>query len=195
MVTLLAVAFLAKPALRFELDVPATVRTGEEVTIRFRAINDSDRPVVVVNLEPDARALGIRFRHSVERDGKTVVRDARSNLVVQSMIAEKIGKENFATLAPGEAVTLLEERFTHLFPREPRDKPDYARLKRLPLAPGTYTVRAKYGFHRTFDPKEKPYRSYPFRRTLTPEASRLYHQAWLGDVEVTRRFEVRGMGH
>jgi hypothetical protein len=190
MVTVLAAALLTPPALSFELDVPSQVRPGETINVAFVAVNRSDRPVVLTKLEPSGNDLGVRYDYDIVREGKPVDRDARGNLIAQWMIGPTIGPQVFVTLQPGERHTLIKETFTYTFPRRPSLKTDWETLPKSPLAPGTYTARVKYAFHRTFDPKSQERRCFPMRRKLSPEASALYHRTWTGGVELVKTFEV-----
>jgi hypothetical protein len=175
--------------LRFELQVPKRVASGEKVEVRLVARNVSDRPVVVTKLGPNGTDVGARFEYDVARDGAKVERDARGNLIAQWMLGSKISERAFRTLQPGESFTLMEETFANELPRRISLKSEWATMPRTPLKPGIYTARAKYAFYRTFDPKRRE-RSMPYRRELTPEASRLYHRTWTGAVDLVGKFEV-----
>ncbi|MGV3616353.1 MAG: hypothetical protein ACO1SV_13550 [Fimbriimonas sp.] len=189
MVTVLAAALLTKPALKFELDVPDSVRPGETVKVRFVAVNQSDRPVVLTKLEPNGDDLGVRYDYDILQEGKRVERDARGNLIAQWHISPVIGPHVFVTLKPGERYTLIEEAFTYSFPKRPSLKSDWETFPKTPLTPGTYTARVKYAFHRKFDPKARE-GSFRMTRKLSAEASALYHQTWTGGVEVVETFRV-----
>lgn len=189
MFALMAAAAFVAPPVRFELNLPGRVVPGEFVKVQLVAKNTSDHPVVLTKLGPDGFDLGVRVTYDVERAGKRVERDGQGNLIAQWIVGRDITESAFEILEPGEALVLVKETFAHEFPHTPNTKDDWAKLDRTPLRPGVYTVRARYSFHRTFDSKVRN-RSIPWARSLTPRASRLYHQTWTGTVDLAGKFEV-----
>jgi hypothetical protein len=181
-----AMAGVATPV-KFELQVPQQVVSGEKVQVRLVAKNTSDRPVVLTELGPIGSELGARLDYAIERGGAKIERDARGNLIAQWVTGRQICEKSFIVLQPGESSTLMEETFANQLPQRIRLKTEWQTMPRTPLPPGMYTARAKYSFYRTFNPKgERSWRT----RELTPAASRLYHQTWTGTVNLNEKFEV-----
>lgn len=183
---------LVGSGLSLSLEVPAQVRSGEEITATIWAENKSSAPLVCVIPSGPNAFLGVIWKDSLRSGDQKVIRDEAGPFMGQWMIQHEVDVDPFLVLKPGDRVSFYQERFKVIFPGgvKPNLISEYAKARRAPLPPGDYTLSFRYGFDRTFKEVKRDLNKYEFGQKLTPKARALYNRTWTGAIDVSAQFKV-----
>ncbi|HRF60019.1 MAG TPA: hypothetical protein PLH94_08915 [Fimbriimonadaceae bacterium] len=149
---LLAAVLVGPAPVQFEVKLSKqAIKPGESIRAELVAKNTSRQPVVVAKAiwdgAPAAYANASLYRGAVEYrySGKS------SMPMAQVMVSNKVDRNRFVTLKPGESVVVYWTDVDAVYDfgsSKTRGKEDYAKARLTDLAPGRYEFNVEYGFER-----------------------------------------------
>lgn len=151
--TLLAAAVLGPSPVQFEIKLSNSIaKPGETIRVDLIAKNTATKPIVIAKAIWDgAPAAGASAKLENKGIDLRFIGDS-SMPSAQVMVSNKIDKERFITLGPGDSTvvywTNIESYYDFPADVKGRAKADYAKATVRALPPGTYQCTLSYEFDR-----------------------------------------------